>query len=86
MTKKELIKAVAGKSNKSEEMTKIIVENVFSTIIETVSNGEKITIRNFGRFERKAYKGKNVINPQTKKMMKVEPHNKLKFTATAKFE
>ena len=86
MTKKGLIKAVAGKSNKSEETTKIIVENVFSTILETASNGEKVTIQNFGRFEQKTYKEKNVINPRTKEMMKVEPYNKLKFTASAKFD
>ncbi|HEZ7986600.1 MAG TPA: HU family DNA-binding protein [Ruminococcus sp.] len=65
MTKTELISAVADKT----DCTKKNAEAAVNAVIATITDGEKVSIVGFGTFEVRDRKEKQVINPQTKKMM-----------------
>ncbi len=69
MTKTELISAVADKTDCTKKNAEAAVNAVIATITDALSNGEKVSIVGFGTFEVRDRKEKQVINPQTKKMM-----------------
>ncbi|TXL67860.1 HU family DNA-binding protein [Cerasibacillus terrae] len=65
MNKTELINAVAEKSELSKKDAGKAVDAVFETVMDSLSEGEKVQLIGFGNFEvrnRSARKGRN---PQT---------------------
>ena len=63
MTKKELIETIASQTGVSVKDTTIVVENLISTIKNSVENGKQIFIRGFGSFgmkEKSARKGRDI--------------------------
>lgn len=69
MTKTELISAVAEKTDSTKKNSEAAVNAMISTITDALASGEKVSIVGFGTFEVRDRKEKQVINPQTKKMM-----------------
>lgn len=69
MTKTELISAVAAKSGSTKKDAEIAVSAILSSITDALVSGEKVSIVGFGTFEVRDRKEKQVVNPQTKKMM-----------------
>lgn len=69
MTKTELISAVADQTGCTKKNADEAVNAIVSIITDTLSKGEKVSIVGFGTFEVRDRKEKQVINPQTKKMM-----------------
>lgn len=69
MTKTELIGAVAEKADFTKKNAETAVNAIIATITEALAGGEKVSIVGFGTFEVRNRKAKQVINPQTKKMM-----------------
>lgn len=69
MTKTELIGAVAEKADFTKKNAETAVNAIIATITEALAGGEKVSIVGFGTFEVRDRKAKQVINPQTKKMM-----------------
>ncbi len=69
MTKTELISAVAEKTDSTKKNAEAAVNAMISTITDALAIGEKVSIVGFGTFEVRDRKEKQVINPQTKKMM-----------------
>ena len=69
MTKTELISAVASKTGCTKKDAEIAVSAILSSITDALVSGEKVSIVGFGTFEVRDRKEKQVINPQTKKMM-----------------
>src|SRR5262249_52318716 len=62
MTKADLVKEVARATDLTLKDSEVIVEEVLSFLIETLSRGEKIEVRGFGSFhvrERQARRGRN---------------------------
>lgn len=63
MTKKELIETIASQTGVSVKDTTIVVENLISTIKDSVESGKQIFIRGFGSFgmkEKSARKGRDI--------------------------
>ena len=63
MTKKELIDTIAIQTGVSVKDTTIVVENLISTIKDSVESGKQIFIRGFGSFgmkEKSARKGRDI--------------------------
>lgn len=63
MTKKDLIEAIASQTGVSVKDTTIVVENLISTIKDSVESGKQIFIRGFGSFgmkEKSARKGRDI--------------------------
>ena len=69
MTKTELIRAVAEKANSSVKDAETAVNAFIASITDALASGEKVSIVGFGTFEVRDRKEKQVINPQTQKMM-----------------
>ncbi len=69
MTKTELISAVANKAGITKKDADVAVNAILASISDALVGGEKVSIVGFGTFEVRDRKEKQVINPQTKKMM-----------------
>ena len=69
MNKTDLIAAVAAKADLSKKNAETAVNAIIATITDALAGGEKVSIVGFGTFEVRDRKEKQVINPQTKKMM-----------------
>ena len=69
MTMAELVTMVAEKADITKKEAEKAISAVVDSITETLAKGEKIQLVGFGTFEVRDRKAKQVINPQTKKMM-----------------
>lgn len=65
MTKKDLLVRVCEKTGISKKEAKMIVEATFESITDMVTEGNKLTIVNFGVFEKKKRSRKKGTNPVT---------------------
>ena len=62
MTKAELVEKVSGKINLTKKQTEVVVNTVFQSITDSLSDGKKVELRGFGSFrirERNARVGRN---------------------------
>jgi len=50
-SKTDLVKSVSESLNMTQKDVKLIVDEVFSQISETLLKGEQVSIRGFGKFE-----------------------------------
>ena len=65
MNKEQLVKAVSTETNLSQRDVTTILNALTETIIETVANGDKVTLVGFGSFEPRPRKERQGKNPQT---------------------
>ena len=66
MTKSELIEAVAAKvTNFSRKDVEIIVETLFESMAQSLSQGDKVEIHGFGSFKIKERDGRQGRNPKS---------------------
>ena len=63
MTKKEIVKQIADKTNLTQLMTKEIVQLTFDAIVDTLLEDGRIELRNFGVFEVKRRRARKARNP-----------------------
>ena len=83
MTKAELINMIVDKTGATKKDAADIFEAVFTTISESLGNGEKVAIAGFGSFdisERAARKGRN---PQTGEEIDIAASKNVRFKATS---
>ena len=83
MKKAELVKKVSERMKIRPNAAKVIVDNIFDAMRESLEKGERIEIRGFGSFvmrNDKAYKGRN---PKTGKIVDV-PSKKLPYFKVGK--
>ena len=71
MNKTELVKKVAAASDLSQKQAAVVVDNVFSAIVDTVAAGESVTLAGFGAFEKKHRDARTGRNPATGEVMEV---------------
>jgi DNA-binding protein HU-beta/integration host factor subunit beta len=79
VTKKEIVKKIADRSNLPQLKTKQIVQWTFDAIIETLITEKRIELRNFGVFEVKRRKARKARNPRTDEQVFVGPKNVVTF-------
>ena len=63
--KQDLIAKVAETAELSKKQAALVVNTVFETISESLSNGEKVQIIGFGSFDVRERAERKVRNPQT---------------------
>lgn len=73
MTRSQLITSVARQTGVSEVQVENVLDAIVDDIINTLKDGEKVTIAGFGRFEMRDRKTKAYINPKTKQPSRLEP-------------
>ena len=86
MNRTELIKAVAEKSALSQKQAAVVVENVFSTIVDAVAAGENVSILGFGTFEKKHRDARTGRNPATGEAMEFAASDTPVFKAGKAFK
>jgi integration host factor subunit beta len=79
VTKKEIVKIIAERSNLPQLKTKQIVQWTFDAIVETLITEKRIELRNFGVFEVKRRKARKARNPRTDEQVFVGPKNVVTF-------
>lgn len=65
MTKKEIVLKIADETDAKQINVKLIVQKTLDTIINSLSKGETVELRNFGIFKVKSRKGRMGRNPRT---------------------
>ncbi len=76
MNKTDLIKKVIEKTELQKKDAENAVSAVIDTIIEAVSDGEKVQIVGFGTFEQKLRKERTGVNPITHEKLTI-PESKV---------
>lgn len=83
MVKKELTALLSQKVGISKKEADIAVKTIFDTIVESLSNGEKVELRGFGSFRVKDRKPRKSRNPKTGEVVNV-PAKKVPFFKSGK--
>ncbi|MEL4896582.1 HU family DNA-binding protein [Crocosphaera sp. Alani8] len=65
MNKEELVKAIAVETDVSQVVVTKILTALTDTIVETVADGDKVTLVGFGTFEPRDRKERKGVNPKT---------------------
>lgn len=65
MTKKELVSAMAEKTEQTKVKTTEMLDALIEVVSETLSNGEEVAIAGLGKFEVRERAARNGRNPQT---------------------
>lgn len=85
MQKSELVEAFQKRLAEqdislSEAQTKLVVEELFDLIADTLESGERVQVRGFGTFEVRERSGRTGVNPQTREPMPIPPSRNVGFT------
>jgi len=73
MTKAELVEAVSRVSDLTRKHSEVIVEAVFTSIIDALQKGDKIELRGFGSFRLRQREPRKGRNPKTGDKVDVPP-------------
>ena len=65
MTKAELVDEVGREATLTRKHSEVIVDAVFSTIVEALQRGDKIELRGFGSFRVRRRASRTGRNPKT---------------------
>jgi len=65
MTKAELVEDVSKASHLTRKHSEVIVDAVFSSIVEAIGRGDKVELRGFGTFRLKRRDSRTGRNPKT---------------------
>jgi len=83
MNKSELVEALANEKNLTYKKSEEIVNIIFDSMSDTLTQGGRIEIRGFGSFIVKDYKAYMGRNPKTGEVINVNP-KKLPFFKVGK--
>lgn len=72
MTKADIVDEIAKATGLTKVETKIVVDGVFSSIINAISDGKRIELRGFGVFKHKSRKPRMARNPKTGEVVPLE--------------
>ena len=86
MTKKDIVAKISEVTNLKQVDVKEVVQRTFDMITESLRQGDKVELRNFGIFKVKTRKGRVGRNPRTgdsvsipdKKVVSFKPGMKMK--------
>ncbi len=79
MNKTDLIKALKNRVGISYDFSKKIVDSIFFSMSEALTRGDRVTIKGFGTFLVKEYKGYFGRNPKTGESIKIGEKKLPKF-------
>jgi integration host factor subunit beta len=78
-TKKELIDRIATDTRQKRAMVKRTVQAFLDTVIDELSNGKRLELRDFGVFEIKKRAARTAQNPKTLERVAVPEKQTVKF-------
>jgi integration host factor subunit alpha len=80
VTKADIVEKVYQKIGFSKKEASELVEMVFSTVKDTLKEGDKVKISGFGKFEVRSKKERVGRNPQTGEQIKITARRVLNFS------
>jgi len=83
MTKAELVERVANQINLTKKQTEVVVNTVFSSITESLAEGNKVELRGFGSFRIRQRNARVGRNPKSGQKVEV-PSKKVPFFKAGK--
>ncbi len=86
MNKGELIDAIATSTDLSKNVIDNIVSATIETVMDTVADGEKVTLIGFGSFEPRDRKARDGRNPKTGEVIKIPATTVPAFSAGKGFK
>ena len=86
MNKGELADQIAEKTGVSKKQADMILSAMLESIVEAVSNGDKVTLVGFGSFESRQRQQRQGRNPQTGKEMLIPATTVPAFSAGKVFK
>ncbi len=81
VTKRELCESIAEETDHPQVVTKEIVQCLLERVIEELSEGRRLELRNFGVFDTRLQEGRKARNPRTNEVVYVDPKAVVKFKA-----
>ena len=82
MTRSQLISKVARQTQLTSAEAEKVLDSFVDNIIESLRDGDKVTIAGFGRFEMRRRKAKAFTNPKTRDKSQLEPRDIPGFKAS----
>ena len=79
MTKKDIVLKVASETGLKQLDVKKVVQRSLEVVVEALSRGETVELRNFGIFKVKSRKGRTGRNPRTGEKVPVPPKRVVAF-------
>ena len=73
MTKKDIVLKISQEIGAKQVDVKRVVQRTLDCIVESLSQGQKVELRNFGVFKVKARRGRTGRNPRTGQTVPVPP-------------
>lgn len=86
MNKGELIDKVAEKASVTKKQADLVLSAALDSIVEAVSEGEKVTLVGFGSFECRSRKAREGRNPKTGEKMEIPATKVPAFSAGKLFK
>ena len=87
MVKKDFIKLYACKYNVNENIAQENIENVFELIKFSLCKDKCLKIKNFGVFEIRETKERNIVDPKdNNKLIHAKPRKYIKFRGSKNIE
>ena len=86
MNKGELVDKVSQKANVTKKQADALITATIDTIMEAVSEGDKVTLVGFGSFESRDRKEREGRNPKTGHKMKIPATKVPAFSAGKLFK
>ena len=65
LTKKDIVNKISEDTKIKQTQVKKIVQKTFDTIVDALSKGQKVELRNFGIFRVKSRRARTGRNPRT---------------------
>jgi integration host factor subunit beta len=81
MTRADLVTMIADKLKFPSARAELLVEEIFSSMADSLIRGEKIEIRGFGTFQVRSYRAYRGRNPRTGQIVDVSPKRLPHFKA-----
>ena len=79
MTKKDIVRIIAGRNGLTQLQVKNIVQRVLDEVIDAIVFEGRIELRNFGVFEVKQRAARKARNPRTGEKVQVPARRVVKF-------
>jgi len=81
MTKKDIVIKITDETGIKQVDVKKVVQKTFDCIVESLTRGEKVELRNFGVFKLKERRARTGRNPRTGQTVPVPPRKVVVFKA-----
>jgi len=81
MTKKEIVIHISDRTNVKQVEVKRIIQMALEMIVESLSKGDTVELRNFGIFKVKSRKSRRGRNPKTGEGVQIPEKKVVRFKA-----